>query len=75
MQSLPEALRMLDAFSSIATHFDVTFLDIDGGKRGFRRAQSPDALRESLPHLMPGLTRRQQSLVRKRITYIALEQV
>jgi hypothetical protein len=30
---------MLDGFTSVgATHFDVTFLDIDGQKRGFRHA-------------------------------------
>jgi hypothetical protein len=39
MQSLDDAYRMLDVFTSVgATHFDVTFLDIDGGKRGFRSA-------------------------------------
>ena len=41
MQSLTEALRMLDAFASVgARRFDVTFLDIDGRKRGFRSQQS-----------------------------------
>jgi hypothetical protein len=59
-----ESLRMLDAFASVgATHFDVTFLDIDGNKRGFRKQQSVQQLRNSLPHLRPGLTQRQQSLV------------
>jgi len=64
MQNLDEAYRMLDAFASVgARHFDVTFLDVDGGKRGFRREQSVMQLRNSLPKLFPGLTERQQSLV------------
>ncbi len=64
MTSLAEALRMLDAFASVgATHFDVTFLDIDGGKRGFRPQQTAVQLSNSLPRLLPGLTERRQSLV------------
>lgn len=64
MQNLDEANRMLDAFASVgATHFDVTFLDIDGGKRGFRKAQSVLQLYNSLPKLFPGLTERQNSLI------------
>jgi hypothetical protein len=61
---LAEAQRMLDAFASIgATYFDVTFLDIDGGKRGFRPQQTAGQLRNSLPRLLPGLTARHQSMV------------
>src|ERR1700730_12445191 len=64
MQSLDEAYRMLDAFASVgARHFDVTFLDIDGGKRGFRKEQSVAQLRNSLPKLLPGLTERRNSLI------------
>src|ERR1035438_19046 len=64
MQSLTEALRMLDAFASVgARRFDVTFLDIDGQKRGFRSQQSLMQLRNSLPMLLPGLTERHNSLV------------
>ena len=64
MQSLTEALRMLDAFASVGAHrFDVTFLDIDGQKRGFRAQQSLTQLRNSLPILLPGLTDRHNSLV------------
>lgn len=64
MQNIDEAYRMLDAFASVgARHFDVTFLDIDGAKRGFRREQSVLQLRNSLPKLLPGLTERQNSLV------------
>jgi hypothetical protein len=62
--ALNEALHMLDAFASVgARRFDVTFLDIDGGKRGFRPQQSVAQLRNSLPKLLPGLTERQNSLV------------
>jgi hypothetical protein len=53
----------LDAFTGVATHFDVTFLDIDGGKRCFRPQQTARQLRNSLPKLFPGLTERRQSLV------------
>ena len=64
MQSLTEALRMLDAFASVgARRFDVTFLDIDGQKRGFRSQQSVAQLRNSLPMLLPGLTERRNSFV------------
>ena len=41
MQDLNQAYRMLDTFSSIGAHyFDVTFLDSNGAKRGFRKEQS-----------------------------------
>jgi hypothetical protein len=41
MRPITEAYRMLDTFASVgARHFDVTFLDIDGAKRGFRKGQS-----------------------------------
>ena len=55
---------MLDAFASVgATHFDVTFLDIEGKKRGFRSRQSARQVKHSLPLLFPGLQERQNSLV------------
>jgi hypothetical protein len=64
MQNLDDAYRMLDVFASVGTrHFEVTFLDNDGAKRGFRKAQSVMQLRRSLPKLLPGLTERQNSLV------------
>jgi hypothetical protein len=64
MQNLNEAYRMHDAFASVgAHHFDVTFLDIDGTKLGFRKDQSVAQLRNSLPKLLPGLTERQNSIV------------
>jgi hypothetical protein len=64
MFDLAEAYRMLDIFASVgAAHFDVTFLDIDGGKRGFRKEQSVMQLRNFLPKLFPGLAERKQSIV------------
>jgi hypothetical protein len=64
LQSLDQAERMLDAFASVgASHFDVTFLDIDGAKRGFRRLQSTRQMKHSLPKLFPGLRERHNSLV------------
>ncbi len=64
LQKLAEARRMLDAFASVgATHFDVTFLDIEGGKRGFRPNQTAREIKSSLPILLPGLVKRQNSLV------------
>ena len=64
LQSLDQAHRMLDAFASVgATHFDVTFLDIEGKKRGFRPLQSARQVKHSLPKLFPGLRDRQNSLV------------
>lgn len=64
LQSLDQAKRMLDAFASVgATHFDVTFLDIDGAKRGFRPRQTVRQVKHSLPILFPGLAERQNSLV------------
>jgi hypothetical protein len=64
LQPLDQAMRMLDAFASVgATHFDVTFLDIEGKKRGFRPNQSARQTKHSLPLLFPGLELRQNSLV------------
>jgi hypothetical protein len=64
LQRLEEARRMLDAFASVgATHFDVTFLDIDGAQRGFRPRQTRRQVKHSLPILLPGLHERQNSLV------------
>jgi hypothetical protein len=79
MQNLDESYRMLDAFAGVgATHFDMTFLDIDGGKRGFRPQQTARQIRNSLPKLLPGLTDRHQSLVirphaREGVTLVQLD--
>jgi hypothetical protein len=59
-----EAHRMLDIFASVgATKFDVTFLDIEGKKRGFRASQTIRQMKNSLPLLFPGLKERKNSLV------------
>lgn len=64
LQSLDQAHCMLDTFASVgATHFDVTFLDIEGKKRGFRPNQTTRQVKNSLPLLFPGLQDRQNSLV------------
>jgi hypothetical protein len=64
MSDLVDAHRMLDIFTSVgARQFDVTFLDIDGAKRGFRKEQSALQLRNSLPKLLPGLRQRQNNLI------------
>jgi len=59
-----EAFRMIDAFGSVgATRFDRTILTIDGEKRGFRPKQTAAQIKESIPHLLPGLAERKDSLV------------
>jgi hypothetical protein len=64
MADLAESYRMLDTFASVGgTHFDVTFIDIDGEKCGFRKGQTARQLRNSLPYLLPGLTERKQNLI------------
>jgi len=64
MQNIIQALQMLDTFASVgARRFDVTFLNMEGEKRGFRPQQSLIQVRNSLPKLLPGLTERQNSLV------------
>ena len=64
MAELDEAFRMLDAFASVgATHFDLTHIDIDGQKRGFRPKQAIGQLKNSLPKLFPGATQRQNNII------------
>lgn len=64
MADLVEAYKMIDTFVGAgAMYFDVTFLDIDGQKCGFRKEQTARQLRNSLPHLLPGLSERKQSLI------------
>jgi hypothetical protein len=61
---LQEALRMIDVFASVgATHFDLTHLNIEGEKRGFRPRQSVSQLKNSLPKLFPGAAERQNSII------------
>jgi hypothetical protein len=78
MFDLAEAYRMLDTFvGSGATSFDVTFLDIDDEKRGFRAGQTARQLRSSLPQLVPGLQERQQNIIVRphsdKVTFIQLD--
>src|SRR5271156_5879478 len=78
MFDLAEAYRMLDTFvGSGATDFDVTFIDIDGHKRGFRAGQTARQLRTSLPQLAPGLNERQQNIIVRphsdKVTFIQLD--
>src|SRR5580692_12388036 len=64
MTNLDEAFRMLDTLASVgATHFDLTHLDIDGEKRGFRPQQTLAQLKNSLPRLFPGATARQNNII------------
>ena len=64
MQQLSEALKMVDTFASVgATHFDLTHIDIDSEKRGFRPRQSVAQLKNSLPKLFPGAAARQNNII------------
>jgi len=78
MFDIAEANRMLDTFvGSGATAFDVTFIDIDGEKRGFRASQTARQLRTSLPQLIPGLQERQQNIIVRprsdKVTFVQLD--
>jgi hypothetical protein len=62
--NLDEAFRMLDTFASVgATHFDLTHINIEGEKRGFRPHQTLAQLKNSLPRLFPGATERQNNII------------
>jgi hypothetical protein len=64
VQQLAEALRMLDTFASVgATHFDLTHINIDGEKRGFRPNQPLTQLKNSMPKLFPGAAERQNNII------------
>lgn len=55
---------MLDTFASVGvTHFDLTHIDIDGEKRGFRPQQSTAQLKNSLPKLFPGAQARHNNII------------
>jgi DNA invertase Pin-like site-specific DNA recombinase len=78
MFDLAEAYKMLDTFvGSGAAGFDVTFIDIDGEKRGFRLSQTARQLRISLPQLIPGLQERQQNIIVRprsdKVTFVQLD--
>jgi hypothetical protein len=64
LHTVGEGRRMFEIFTSVgATHFDVTFLDIEGKKRGFRASQTIRQVTNSLPLLLPGLNERRNSLI------------
>lgn len=64
MQNIEDAIRMLDTFASAgATHFDLTHIDIDGEKRGFRPSQSVSQLKSSMPKLFPGAAARHNNII------------
>jgi hypothetical protein len=61
---LAEALRMLDVFASVgAQRFDLTHINIDGEKRGFRKAQTLRQVMNSMPHLLASAPRRQNNVI------------
>jgi hypothetical protein len=64
VQDLAAAYKMLDTFASVgATQFDLTHIDIDGEKRGFRPQQSVSQLKNSLPKLFPGAEARRNNII------------
>jgi len=64
VQDLDAAYKMLDTFASVGvTHFDLTHIDIDGEKRGFRPQQSLSQLKNSLPKLFPGAEARRNNII------------
>jgi hypothetical protein len=61
---LQQALKMIDVFASVgATHFDLTQINIEGEKRGFRPRQTIAQLKTSLPKLFPGAAERQNNII------------
>lgn len=55
---------MLDTFASVGvTHLDLTHIDLDGEKRGFRPQQSLAQLKNSLPKLFPGAEARRNNII------------
>ena len=64
MPDLDAAYKMLDIFASVGvTHCDLTHIDIDGEKRGFRPQQSVAQLKNSLPKLFPGAQARHNNII------------
>jgi len=68
---------MLDLFASLGVHtFDLTHTDIDGQKRGFRRAVGLEALRRGMPGLLDAaIQRRHNLIVRPRCATVELVQL
>jgi len=63
-RGVEQAWQMLDLFASLGVHaFDLTETDLDGHKRGFRRAASLEALRHGMPHLLDAAIQCQHNLI------------
>jgi len=59
-----KALKMIDVFASVGVQaFDITHTNIDEEKRGFRRKQSLDQARRSMPYLLDSAPRRQNNVI------------
>jgi hypothetical protein len=63
-RGVEQAWQMLDLFASLGVHaFDLTETDIDGLKRGFRRAVRLEVLRRGMPYLMDAAIQCQRNLI------------
>jgi hypothetical protein len=59
-----QAIRMLDLFAGLGVAcFDVTWTDIEGHKRGYRGAQSVEALKRGMPSLIRSAIQWQHNLI------------
>jgi DNA primase RepB-like protein len=59
-----EALRMLDVFASIGARcFDIEHVNLDQQHRGFRRAQTLEQARGSMPFLVDSAAQRHNNLI------------
>lgn len=59
-----EALEMLDVFASVGVQFfDITHINLEGEKRGFRPKQSLATARTSMPFLVESAARRQNNVI------------
>ena len=58
------ALEMLDVFASVGVQFfDITHINIEGEKRGFRPKQNLETTRTSMPFLVESAFRRQNNVI------------
>ena len=63
-RGVEQAWQMLDLFAGLGVHtFDLTRTDTDGYKRGFRPAQSIEALRRGMPSLLRSAIQCQHNLI------------
>ena len=63
-RGVEQAWQMLDVFASLGVRtFDLTRTDTDGHKRGFRPAQSLEALRHGMPSLLSSAIQWQHNLI------------